>query len=213
MPDQSPALDDRGSSSAPLTMGKPDSGSTRSPPRRAAAGNDLAEMADEGARRGRGRDRTQLDRRFGPDAPRAGLCRRARPARRSAMPRMAGWSATPSRPMARPPRRLGLASAPAVAEAMAVARDLTARRRAPALALHFRQVTTAARASTLVRDAKKRGMPVTCGITPAHLLLSDIAVADFRTFARSRRRCAARPTARPPRGRGRRHHRPDLLGP
>ena len=27
-------------------------------------------------------------------------------------------------------------------------------------------------------------MRVTCGITPAHLLLSDIAMSDFRTFAR-----------------------------
>ena len=35
----------------------------------------------------------------------------------------------------------------------------------------------------LVRAAKRRGVKVTCGITPAHLFLSDIAVSDFRTFA------------------------------
>ena len=49
--------------------------------------------------------------------------------------------------------------------------------------LHFRQVTTA-RGLDLIRAAKKEGLPVTCGITPAHLFLSDIAVSDFRTFAR-----------------------------
>src|SRR3546814_8847401 len=36
----------------------------------------------------------------------------------------------------------------------------------------------------LVREAKARGLPVTCGITPAHLFLSDTAIGDFRTFAR-----------------------------
>lgn len=78
--------------------------------------------------------------------------------------------------------RLGLSSAPAAAEAMAVMRDL-ALAEITGAQVHFRQVTTAA-ALDIVRDAKKRGMPVTCGITPAHLLLSDIAVEDFRTFAK-----------------------------
>ena len=49
--------------------------------------------------------------------------------------------------------------------------------------LHFHQVTTAA-GFELIRAAKRRGVAVTCGITPAHLLLSDNAVSDFRTFAR-----------------------------
>jgi len=78
--------------------------------------------------------------------------------------------------------RLGLSSAPAIAEAMAVARDLCLVEETGA-ALHFRQVTTA-RALDLVREAKARGLPVTCGITPAHLFLSDTAIGDFRTFAR-----------------------------
>jgi dihydroorotase len=34
-----------------------------------------------------------------------------------------------------------------------------------------------------MRRAKARGIAVTCGITPAHLLLSDIDISDFRTFA------------------------------
>jgi dihydroorotase len=75
----------------------------------------------------------------------------------------------------------GLASAPAVAEALAVARDLLLAEETGAR-LHLRQVTTVA-ALDLVRSAKRRGVAVTCGITPAHLLLSDIAVSDFRSFA------------------------------
>jgi len=78
--------------------------------------------------------------------------------------------------------RLGLSSAPAEAEALAVARDIALAEMAGAR-LHLRQVTTAA-ALDLVRAAKKRGAAVTAGVTPAHFMLSDIAVADFRTFAR-----------------------------
>jgi dihydroorotase len=78
--------------------------------------------------------------------------------------------------------RLGLPSAPAVAEALAIARDLMLAEQTGA-SIHFRQVTTAA-GFGLIRRAKDRGLHVTCGITPAHLLLSDINVTDFRTFAR-----------------------------
>ena len=77
--------------------------------------------------------------------------------------------------------RLGLPSAPAIAEALAIARDLLLAEETGAR-LHFRQVTTAA-GFELVRRAKARGLPITCGITPAHLFLSDIAMSDFRTFA------------------------------
>ena len=78
--------------------------------------------------------------------------------------------------------RLGLPAAPAIAEAMAVARDIALVEQTGA-PLHFRQLTTA-RALDLVRAAKARGLPVSCGITPAHLLLSDIAIGGWRTFAR-----------------------------
>lgn len=77
--------------------------------------------------------------------------------------------------------RLGLPSAPAAAEAIAIARDLALTEDVGA-AIHFRQVTTAA-GFDLVRAAKAKGIRVTCGITPAHLFLSDIAISDFRTFA------------------------------
>lgn len=78
--------------------------------------------------------------------------------------------------------RLGLPSAPAEAEALAVARDIALAELAGAR-LHFRQVTTAA-ALDLIRAAKKRGVSVTAGVTPAHFMLSDNAIGDFRTFTR-----------------------------
>ena len=78
--------------------------------------------------------------------------------------------------------RLGLPAAPKEAEALAVARDIALAELAGAR-LHLRQVTTAA-ALYLVRAAKTRGVAVTAGVTPAHFMLSDLALADFRTFAR-----------------------------
>jgi dihydroorotase len=78
--------------------------------------------------------------------------------------------------------RLGLPAAPAEAEALAIARDIALAELAGAR-LHVRQVTTA-KGFDLVRAAKARGLPVTCGITPAHFMLSDLATADFRTFTR-----------------------------
>lgn len=78
--------------------------------------------------------------------------------------------------------RLGLPAAPAEAEALAIARDIALAELAGAR-LHIRQVTTA-RGFALVREAKAHGLAVTCGITPAHFLLSDLATADFRTFTR-----------------------------
>ena len=78
--------------------------------------------------------------------------------------------------------RLGLPAAPAEAEALAIARDVALAELAGAR-LHIRQVTTA-RGFALVREAKARGLVVTCGLTPAHFMLSDLATADFRTFTR-----------------------------
>jgi len=78
--------------------------------------------------------------------------------------------------------RLGLPSAPAEAEALAVARDIALAEIAGAR-LHLRQVTTAA-GLDLVRAAKRRGVAVTAGVMPAHFMLSDTALGDFRTFLR-----------------------------
>ncbi len=78
--------------------------------------------------------------------------------------------------------RLGLAAAPAFAEALAIARDVRLAE-ATGARLHIRQVTTAEGAD-LVRAAKARGVRVTAGVTPAHWLLGETATADFRSFAR-----------------------------
>ena len=78
--------------------------------------------------------------------------------------------------------RLGLPSAPAEAETLALARDIALAEMSGAR-IHFRQVTTAS-GFDLVREAKARGVHVTCGITPTHFMLSDLATGDYRTFAR-----------------------------
>lgn len=92
---------------------------------------------------------------------------------------LAGQAAATAGEMA---TRLGLPCAPAEAEALAVARDLALAEMTGAR-LHLRQVTTRA-SLDLVRAAKGRGVAVTAGVTPAHFMLSDLALAEFRTFAR-----------------------------
>ena len=77
---------------------------------------------------------------------------------------------------------LGLVSASPITEALAISRDLMLAEESGAH-VHFRQVTTK-QGLDLVRDGKAKGLPITCGITPAHLFLSDNAVSDFRTFAK-----------------------------
>jgi dihydroorotase len=81
---------------------------------------------------------------------------------------------------------LGLRGWPAAAEEMAVARDLAVladvRRDVPGARLHFAHVSTAG-ALDLIRRAKAGGLPVTCDITPHHLVLTDEWVAGARRWA------------------------------
>ena len=77
---------------------------------------------------------------------------------------------------------LGLPSASPAAEILAIQRDLVLAEES-GVHLHLRQVTTAG-GLDLVRAAKAKGLRVTCGISPAHLFLSDTALTGFRTFAR-----------------------------
>ncbi len=67
--------------------------------------------------------------------------------------------------------RLGLAGIPAAAEETMVARDILLSERLGA-ALHLCHLSTAGGAR-LVREAKRRGVPVTAEATPHHLLLTD----------------------------------------
>jgi dihydroorotase len=199
MPDQSPVLDDPGIVRRAATMGKPElwvhplAAATRG-----LNGNDLAEMAINASAGARA---VATGRRW---IACSGTMRRVLAYARDlnltvvAHAEDAGLVGDAVATDGLTATLHGLASAPAFAEALAVARDLMLAEETGAR-LHIRQVTTAA-ALDLVRPAKRRGVAVTCGITPAHLLLSDIAVSDFRSFAhlspplrseRDRRACVA----------------------
>ena len=78
--------------------------------------------------------------------------------------------------------RAGIRAQPAAAESSMVARDielvaLTGAR------YHVAHVSTAASVA-LVREAKRRGLPVTCEVTPHHLTLTDDACASYDTHAK-----------------------------
>jgi dihydroorotase len=77
--------------------------------------------------------------------------------------------------------RLGLPGQPAIAEAAAVARDLLVAEVSGGR-LHVAHLSTA-RALDLVREARARGLRVTCEVTPHHLTLTDeeIARSSFST--------------------------------
>lgn len=77
---------------------------------------------------------------------------------------------------------LGLSNAPSLSEVMSISSDMYLAEEAD-VHIHYRQVTTK-RGLDLIRKAKSRGLRVTCGITPAHLFLSDTAMTGFRTFTR-----------------------------
>ena len=182
MPDQSPVLDDPGIVRRAATMGKPElwvhplAAATRS-----LNGQDLAEMAITASAGARA---VATGRRWIGDS---GVMRRVLAYARDlglTVVTHAEDAALVGDAVATDGLTAtlhGLPSAPSVAESLAVARDLMLAEETGAR-LHIRQVTTAA-ALDLVRAAKRRGVGVTCGITPAHLLLNDIAVSDFRTYA------------------------------
>lgn len=71
--------------------------------------------------------------------------------------------------------RLGLNGQPAIAEAAAVARDLLVAEVCGGR-LHVAHVSTA-RSVELIRQAKAKGIAVTCEVTPHHLTLTDEEVA------------------------------------
>ncbi|HSP94614.1 MAG TPA: dihydroorotase [Thermoanaerobaculia bacterium] len=71
--------------------------------------------------------------------------------------------------------RLGLPGQPAIAEAASVARDLLVAEVSGGR-LHVAHLSTA-RSLELVREARARGLAVTCEVTPHHLTLTDEEVA------------------------------------
>jgi dihydroorotase len=78
--------------------------------------------------------------------------------------------------------RAGLSGQPPAAESVMVARDLELVAWTGAR-YHVAHLSTA-RSAALVRDAKRRGLPVTCEVTPHHLTLTDAACAHYDTNAK-----------------------------
>jgi dihydroorotase len=75
--------------------------------------------------------------------------------------------------------RIGIKGQPACAESAMVGRDLEIVEWTGAR-YHVAHVSTA-RTVALVRDAKRRGLPVTCEVTPHHLALTDEACSHYDT--------------------------------
>ena len=93
---------------------------------------------------------------------------------------------------------LGLAAIPNAAEDMAVARAILAADAIPAR-VHLTHLSTAGSVD-MVRAAKKRGIRVTCDVTPHHLALTDDWVGGRRAFAWEQApRGAELPGGEPPR--------------
>ncbi len=78
--------------------------------------------------------------------------------------------------------RLGLAGIPREAEIIMVERDIRLAEMSGGR-LHFAHLSTAD-AIDAVRRAKARGLAITCDTAPPYFALSEIAVGDYRTFAK-----------------------------
>jgi dihydroorotase len=78
--------------------------------------------------------------------------------------------------------RLGLSGIPPVAEVMMIERDLHLVAMTGA-GYHVAHVSTAA-AVEAIRAAKARGLPVSCDTAPPYFALNEIAIGDYRTFAK-----------------------------
>ena len=78
--------------------------------------------------------------------------------------------------------RLGVPGIPSIAEDMAVARDAII---AEYTGTHVHIAHIASKGAVdIVRQAKKRGVPITCEVTVHHLTLTDEACASFSTATR-----------------------------
>ncbi len=74
---------------------------------------------------------------------------------------------------------LGLPGIPPEAEQLMIARDILLNR-AIGCRYHVQHISTAGSVQ-LVRDAKKQGQPITCEVTPHHLLLTDECCRGYDT--------------------------------
>ncbi len=78
--------------------------------------------------------------------------------------------------------RVGLSGITGLAEEVMIARDIMLAESAGAR-LHVAHISTA-RSLQLVQQAKDRGLPVTCEVTPHHLILNEDACLTFDTNAK-----------------------------
>lgn len=75
--------------------------------------------------------------------------------------------------------KLGLSGIPGLAEEVIIARDIMLAESA-GVKLHIAHISTA-RSIELVKNAKDKGLPVTCEVTPHHLVLNEEANLTFNT--------------------------------
>ncbi|NVN42317.1 dihydroorotase [Asaia siamensis] len=78
--------------------------------------------------------------------------------------------------------RMGLAQIPAAAEAILIARDIRLAEMTGAR-LHFGHVSTG-EGLALIRQAKARGLSITCDTAPPYFALNEDAIGAFRTYAK-----------------------------
>ena len=76
--------------------------------------------------------------------------------------------------------RLGIPAAPAMAETIAVERDIRLVEMTGAR-YHFGQISCRASLDAIV-EAKRRGLPITCGVSAHHLALNELDVGSYYTF-------------------------------
>ena len=75
--------------------------------------------------------------------------------------------------------KLGLGGIPALAEEIIISRDIMLAEDLKCH-LHIAHISTA-KSIRMVREAKQRGLKITCEVTPHHLLLTEDACADYDT--------------------------------
>lgn len=79
--------------------------------------------------------------------------------------------------------RLGIPALPAVAEVIMLERDLRLLELTGGR-YHAAQLSTRA-ALNAIRKARASGMKASCGVTPHHFALNDLAIEEYRTFAKT----------------------------
>ncbi|QDH16735.1 dihydroorotase [Swingsia samuiensis] len=78
--------------------------------------------------------------------------------------------------------RMGLPQVPAAAEAIMIARDIRLAEMTNAR-LHFAHVSTA-EGLDLIRQAKAKGLKITCDTAPPYFSMTEEDIGDFRTYAK-----------------------------